>query len=126
MEVLEVAGKRIGFYISSKYSPEQSSFYTDESSSLQLGIMKYKAGGQVAPHFHQEQKKEVYQSQEIILIRNGSGLIKFFEGGEEILEKKLESGDLIFIESDISHSLETEDGAEIYLIKQGPYSPKSS
>jgi mannose-6-phosphate isomerase-like protein (cupin superfamily) len=118
---IEHNGKLIAMIIYASFSRKGIQFFTNDTSSQQLGYMNRPAGYVIAPHAHKSFSRTISESQEVLLIRSGKVRVDFFSLTEEFLESKIvEQGDVIFIASG-GHGFEILEDAEMIEVKQGPY-----
>lgn len=96
-------------------------FVTPPEFSQQLGFLKHPEGHRISPHTHNRVKREVINTQEVLIIREGK--VKVFLYTEErrfLRHLILETGDIILLAAG-GHGLEILENAEIVEVKQGPY-----
>jgi len=100
---------------------EGIAFFSAVQSPQQIGQMSRPAGFQVKPHRHNKVPREIFQTQEVLLIRSGKCVITLFNDDNSELQKiELESGDVIQLCRG-GHSLRVIENCDIVEIKQGPY-----
>lgn len=96
-------------------------FFTPDSFSQQLAYMNHPSGKIIERHFHNEVKREVHYTQEVLVIKRGSLKVDFYNKSLEYLESTiLNAGDIILL-SDGGHGFEVLEDLEMYEIKQGPF-----
>ena len=96
-------------------------FFTPPEFTQQLGFMKHPAGHRIAPHTHNDVKREVIRTQEVLIIRKGRVKILLFTDDRKFLcDRILEAGDVILLASG-GHGVDIIKDAEIIEVKQGPY-----
>jgi hypothetical protein len=115
-------GKVLCHIIRNSYSPSGTEFYTPESYSQQLGIIKYPKEGKIKPHYHNELVREVFYTQEVLVIRKGSVRVDLYNNSTLDFHSSviLNQGDTILLASG-GHGFEMLDDCEMLEIKQGPY-----
>lgn len=101
------------------------SFFSENELSLQLGYMEKKKGDIIQPHLHLKQKREIYDTQEVLYLRKGDLTINFFDENMFLFHKER-----IYMESFIhlikgGHGFEIHENSYIFEVKQGPYLKKS-
>jgi hypothetical protein len=104
------------------YSPSKTEFYTPENYSQQLGIIKYPSGGNIKPHFHNKVTREVFFTQEVLVIRKGKVKVNLFSNQslDFVTSVILNEGDTILLASG-GHGFEMMEDTEMLEVKQGPY-----
>jgi len=96
-------------------------FFTSNDSSQQLAYMSYPKGKIIQSHIHNQHKRTIHSTKEILFIRNGKIRVDFYTNKQEYLESRdLYAGDIIFL-SDGGHGFEFLEDAQIFEVKQGPY-----
>ena len=101
------------------------SFFSENELSLQLGYMEKKKGDIIQPHLHLKQKREIYDTQEVLYLRKGDLTINFYDENMFFFHKER-----IYTESFIhlikgGHGFEIHENSYIFEVKQGPYLEKS-
>jgi hypothetical protein len=109
--------------IRGNYSPATTEFFTPDNYSQQLGIIKYPEGGAIKPHFHNKLAREVFFTQEVLVIRKGKVKVNLYNNQSLsfLTSVVLNSGDTILLASG-GHGFEMLEDTEMLEIKQGPYS----
>ncbi len=98
------------------------SFFSNENDFIQVGIWGYDSGKKLKAHIHNEVKREVNWTQEVLFVKKGKLLaIIFNTKGEKISEIEVNSGDIIILLRG-GHGYEIlESGTQVLEIKNGPY-----
>ncbi len=114
-------GKLLGIIISNKYNEPGIHFFTPDDFSQQLAFMKHPSGKIIQPHVHNEVKREVHFTKEVLFIRRGKLRIDFYTDEQNYIESHLlETGDVILL-SEGGHGFELLEETEMIEVKQGPY-----
>lgn len=104
----------------SKYKTE---FLTDDSQSIQVGILYRQAGTVVQPHQHLPVQKQVVGTQEVLIIKSGHVVVDIYDlSGNFVSAKPLRTGD-IYIQYCGGHAFHFITDVQFVEIKQGPYTP---
>lgn len=113
--------KIIALVFSKKIKADGVKFLTPNNYPLQIGLMEYKEGKYVAPHYHPRRKSHVVNTQEFLYIEKGSADIVIFTKKWKIKKKlRLTKGDsILFV--DCGHSVEMNKNCRVIEVKQGPY-----
>lgn len=108
--------------IRASYQPAATEFFTPNTYSQQLGIIKYAQGGKIKPHFHNKVMREVFYTQEVLVIRRGKVRVNLFstDGFEYVTSIELSQGDTILLATG-GHGFEMLEDSEMLEVKQGPY-----
>jgi mannose-6-phosphate isomerase-like protein (cupin superfamily) len=111
----------LGIHISASYKAEGIQFFTDNTSSQQLGYMNRPQGYVIKPHRHNLVGREVHLTQEVLFIKSGKVRVDFYDNEQNYLESRiLAQGDVILL-ADGGHGFEMLEPSEIIEVKQGPY-----
>jgi mannose-6-phosphate isomerase-like protein (cupin superfamily) len=112
----------IALILRSNHRQEGIEFLTPDSFSQQLAYMNRPAGYKISPHVHNEVRREVFFTQEVLIVRKGRVKIDFFSDDRKFLESRIvQTGDVILLASG-GHGLEMLEQTEMIEVKQGPYS----
>lgn len=96
-------------------------FFTPDSFSQQLAYMKHPQGKNIKPHIHKQVRREVFYTQEVLLIKKGKLRVDFYNDHQEYLESRvLKAGDVILLIKG-GHGFEVLEELEMIEVKQGPY-----
>jgi hypothetical protein len=112
----------LAIIVRSNYSAEGITFFTPDNFSQQVGYMNRPARYKIKPHFHNKIRREVFNTQEVLLIKRGQIRIDLYNSNLTFCESAiLNAGDVILLVSG-GHGIEMIKSSEIIEIKQGPYS----
>jgi mannose-6-phosphate isomerase-like protein (cupin superfamily) len=121
MRRIEFNGEVYAIIISNSYCKEGVEFFTPDSYSQQLAYMNHPKGHEVQPHIHNEIAREVFYTQETLVIRKGKVKVDFYNNEKEYLASEvIESGDVILLVSG-GHGFKMLEPTQMIEIKQGPY-----
>jgi hypothetical protein len=114
-------GIEYAIIIRNNYHSEGLSFFTKNEASMQLGYMKRPRGEVIQAHQHPVHKREVYDTQEVLIIKSGILKVDIFNNNNKLVSsKELVSGDIILLSKGY-HSFEMIETVEMIEVKQGPY-----
>jgi hypothetical protein len=112
----------LAIIIRADYHADGIQFFTPANFSQQLGYMHRPAGFKIEPHLHNEVRREVLLTQEVLIVRNGRLKVNFYDCKRNYAtSRELTGGDVILLASG-GHGFEVIEQAEILEVKQGPYS----
>ncbi len=121
MEKISHNGKIIALIIYAEDSIPGVTFFTPPEFTQQLGFLRHPAGHHISPHTHNDVKREVIRTQEVLIIRKGKVKILLFTDDRKFFcDRILASGDVILLASG-GHGVDILEDAEIIEVKQGPY-----
>lgn len=111
----------LALIISSDFSKPGIHFFTPNSFSQQLAYMKHPTGKTIQPHVHNPVRREVFYTQEVLLIKKGKLRVDFYTQEQQYLESRvLEAGDIILL-IEGGHGFEVLEELEMIEVKQGPF-----
>ncbi len=121
-KIFDHHGNCLAIVIKAEYTVERTEFFSNPEYSQQLGIIRYPQGGKIKPHYHNELARQVFFTQEVLVIRKGSVKVDLYNSALEwISDVLLTKGDVIFLIAG-GHGFEMIEDCEMLEIKQGPYS----
>lgn len=107
--------------VRNSYSKPGITFVTPDDYSQQLAYMHHPKGHIILPHVHNEVKREVLYTKEVLVIKSGRLRCDFYSEAKTY-EKSvvIETGDVILLVSG-GHGFECLEEVEMLEVKQGPY-----
>lgn len=124
-EEIRYEGEMYALVVRKNFSGKGLTFFTPDEFSQQLAFMNHPKGHIIDPHIHNEVKREVSYTQEVLFIRKGILRVVFFnENKEPFLERELYEGDVLLLVKG-GHGFEMLEECEIFEVKQGPYAGDS-
>lgn len=118
---IEHDGTLFATIVDSSFSEPGVSFITPNSSSLQLGFIAQPEGKSIKAHYHRPTTRELYFTNEVLIIRKGKLRVDFYNEERIYLESYiLKTGDIILLEAG-GHGFEVLEEVDIIEVKQGPY-----
>lgn len=107
--------------VRNNYSQEGITFVTPNDYSQQLAYMHHPKGHVILPHIHNEVKREVLYTKEVLIIKKGKLRCDFYTEDRQY-EKSVVvgKGDVILLVSG-GHGFECIEEVEMFEVKQGPY-----
>ena len=119
--ICDDAGKTLAIVIKHDFDEKGITFCTPDDYSQQLAYMHHPEGHVILPHVHNEVKREVLYTKEVLVIKKGRLRCDFYTDDQEYIKSiELESGDVILLASG-GHGFVCLEETEMYEIKQGPY-----
>ena len=117
-----------GDLLLAKYVPEKQAwggglnFFSEDEEFIQVGTWGYDFGKNLKAHIHNEVKREVLWTQEVLYVRKGKIRADIFSTKRKKLKSILVGeGDIILLLRG-AHGYEIlEDGTQVLEIKNGPY-----
>jgi len=121
IEEIKHNGEILSIIIKSDFKSDGVKFFTPDSFSQQLAYISHGKGKIIEPHIHNEVKRDVKFTQEVLVIKSGKLKVDFYSSNKIYLEsRELSQGDVILLASG-GHGFEALEDLEMIEIKQGPY-----
>lgn len=97
-------------------------FYSQNDDFIQVGVWGYGTGKELKAHIHNEVKREVLWTQEVLFVRTGKLQATIFDTSEKkVAELEVNAGDIIILLRG-GHGYDIlEEGTQVLEIKNGPY-----
>lgn len=96
-------------------------FVTPDDYSQQLAYMHHPKGHVILPHIHNEVKREIFYTREVLVMKSGVLRCDFYSDNKEYLKSiTIYTGDIILLVSG-GHGFECLEETRMIEIKQGPY-----
>lgn len=113
--------KFLSVIIRANYKADGIEFFTPDDFSQQLAYMNRKKEYVIPPHTHNEVKRDISLTQEVLFIKSGKVRVDFYDDNRVYLKScVLEKGDVILLAAG-GHGFEMLEDSEIIEVKQGPY-----
>lgn len=107
--------------ISANFKQPGIHFFTPNTLSQQVAYMRHPVGKHIQPHVHNPVPREVFYTQEVLLIKRGKLRVDFYTNQQDYLESYiLNAGDVILLVQG-GHGFEVLEELEMIEVKQGPY-----
>lgn len=98
------------------------SFFSQDQDFIQVGSWGYDAEKKLLPHIHNEVKREVLWTQEVIYVRKGRIMAHIFDTKEQKIEDVVVSeGDVIILLRGGHGYTIMDNGTQVLEVKNGPY-----
>ncbi len=121
LNVKDPAGETLALILKNDFDTEGINFLTPNDYSQQLAYMHHKKGHIILPHVHNEVKREIFYTKEVLVIKKGKLRCDFYTDEKEYLKSViLSDGDIILLVSG-GHGFECLEETVMVEIKQGPY-----
>lgn len=121
MEVIKHQDKTLAMIVRADYQAEGISFFTPAEYSQQLAYMHHPKDHEIIPHVHNRVKREVYYTNEVLVIKKGTLECDFYTEEKEYIQSCiLQDGDILLLVAG-GHGFRCLSEVEFIEIKQGPY-----
>lgn len=103
------------------FSNPGPNFFTPGEFSQQLGMLIHPKGKVVKRHRHKLVKREIFRTQEVLVLLEGKIRVELFDDdGEKIKTLLMKPGDAILLARG-GHKVNVLESAKMIEVKQGPY-----
>lgn len=121
IETIKNKNNILAIIIHKDYKKEGIEFFTPVDLPQQVGFISHKKGKIIEAHTHKIIKREIYLTQEVLIIRKGKIKVDFYDSNKKYCDfRVLQGGDVIAITGG-GHGYEVLKDVEMVEIKQGPY-----
>jgi hypothetical protein len=121
IEIIQDSYGLIATIIRRQYKAQGLKFITTPDCPQQLAYMSHSKGKHIDAHWHPDQKREIYKTQEVLIIREGSVRVDLYDQDQKyICSKVLQNGDVLFLASG-GHGFEVLEDLDMVEVKTGPY-----
>lgn len=111
----------LAIIIRNSFTQPGVSFFTPNDYSQQLAYMQHPKGKHIHSHIHNEVKRSVYKTQEVLFIRKGKLRVDLYGEDKSYLQSHiLYAGDVVLLIAG-GHGFEVLEDVEMIEVKQGPY-----
>ena len=115
-------GEELAIIVRNDFTADGIHFFTNPTYSQQMAFMKHKKGHEIHAHSHNEVKRTVRKTNEVLFVRKGTLKVTIYDHNrDKVCDRNLDKGDLILLIAG-GHGFEVLDDAEFFEVKQGPYS----
>ncbi|MEA4907966.1 MAG: hypothetical protein VB089_10100 [Anaerolineaceae bacterium] len=116
-----VDGLLLAILIPRDHNEDGLHFVTPDDFPQQMAYMHHPAGKLIQPHMHCNQPKQIYVTQEVLVLKRGRLRVDFYDADQNyLLSRVVEAGDIILLAYG-GHGFCVLDEVEMIEIKQGPY-----
>lgn len=120
-EFHDSSGKTVAIHFRGRLDAEGVYFPLPPENSFQIGFMKRSPSSPASPHFHAPQTRTVFDTQELLIVMQGSMTVNLFDSdGQTIDSLNVEAPDLILLCGG-GHGVTFSEDCNVIEIKQGPY-----
>ncbi len=96
-------------------------FLTPDDYPMQMAYMHHKKGHEVVPHVHNNVKRAICHTSEVLVIKSGALRCDFYSDEKKYIKSVvINTGDIILLVAG-GHGFECLQETEMIEIKQGPY-----
>ena len=121
IEYIRSENLELAVIIRAAYQSNGIEFFTPSTYSQQLGYMNHPRGYIIQAHIHNELKREVFFTKEVLFVKSGKVRVDFYDEEQKYLKSNiLNQGDVILLAYG-GHGFEVLEDCEMIEVKQGPY-----
>ena len=119
----EVLIATVIYWTANDYLKSKTEFVTDESRSIQVGILHRPEDTFIKAHQHLPTQKVVSGCQEVLIIKSGMVKVSVFDHLHNHLQDLTLSAGDVFIQYHGGHSFHFQTDTQFIEVKQGPFTP---
>jgi hypothetical protein len=121
IEWIQNGEQGLAIIIPNNYEPKNSEFITPNNYKQQVGLIVYPKDGIIVPHIHQELKRNLTGTSEVLFLKKGHCWVDFYLLDKSLFcSRELATGDLILLISG-GHGFRMIEDTVFLEVKQGPY-----
>jgi cupin fold WbuC family metalloprotein len=114
-------GEIFALVLRKEFSRPGPHFFTPGEFSQQLGLLVHPKGRVVKRHRHKLVKREIFRTQEVLVLLEGKIRVELFDDdGAKLKSVRMKGGDSILLARG-GHKVTVLENAKIIEVKQGPY-----
>ena len=114
-------GELLAIFIPGNYTPDAVEFITEPKNTFQVAIMKRSPKTPAIAHFHNNLNRNIVGTQEYLLVRKGTAIVKLLDFTGKILEEvQLNLNDSVLLVAG-GHEISFSEDCVLLEVKQGPY-----
>jgi len=111
----------IAIIVAQAHNAPSTEFVTSSDLNLQVGFIKYPAGGVIQPHVHRPIERHIVGTGEVLLVRSGRMEVSLYDDDRRLVAQRvLSEGDLLVLVSG-GHGFRMLEDTVLLEVKQGPY-----
>jgi mannose-6-phosphate isomerase-like protein (cupin superfamily) len=118
---IDYQGEPLALVVFHSLQPDGVRFLTPDDSSLQLAYISHPTGKSIAPHLHNEVRREITRTQECFVIKKGKVRVDFFNNAKQHVESQILTAGDVLLQISGGHGFEVLENLEMIEVKQGPY-----
>jgi hypothetical protein len=117
----DTCGGLLALIVRGSFNKPGVTFFTESGLSQQFAYMRHPAGKKIDGHYHTPVSRNVFYTQEILILKRGKLRVDFFDDQQAYLSSRtLEAGDVLLLIRG-GHGFEVIEELEMIEVKQGPY-----
>jgi mannose-6-phosphate isomerase-like protein (cupin superfamily) len=121
IETISSEQKLLAIIVPHDYAATGVNFITPHNLSQQLAYIQHPTGKMIEPHRHNRIAREVYYTQEVLVLKRGRLKVDFYDDDQRYVQSRiLQAGDVILLAGG-GHGFEVLEEIEMIEVKQGPY-----
>jgi len=121
LEIVKEKNQVFAIIVRKEFNQPGVNFFTPDEFSQQLGTLIHKKGKKVQRHRHKLIKREIFRTQEVLVLMEGKMKVDLYnDTGKMLKSVVLTSGSTILLARG-GHRIEVLEDSKIIEVKQGPY-----
>jgi hypothetical protein len=121
VEVIVHGGRVFAYLVRASANSDRTRFLTTDDLDFQLGMIVYKEGEGVIPHFHRPVNRITAGTMEAVMVRSGQCDVDLYDENQaRIASRTMKPGDLVLLVHG-GHGFRMSKDTVLLEVKQGPY-----
>jgi len=113
--------KPLAYILRGHMNPTETNFVTPPEFNFQVGFIVYPSGGKIPRHIHRQIERQINQTSELLVVKEGRCEIDFYNDERDLVAtKELSAGDIMLMISG-GHGFRMLEDTVFLEVKQGPY-----
>jgi mannose-6-phosphate isomerase-like protein (cupin superfamily) len=107
--------------IRASFTPDKTTFITDNSFNQQVGFVVYPTGGEIVRHIHKPIERHITGTAEVLVVRQGRCIMDIYNNDHALIAShELCTGDVMLMVNG-GHGFRILEDTTLVEVKQGPY-----
>jgi hypothetical protein len=121
METICDAGVVLAYVLRQSAPPNQTTYWTPDEATLQVGHVVYPAGSEIPRHAHLPVSRSIVGTGEVLLVQRGRCEVDIYNDDRQVVAtRELHVGDILVAVTG-GHGFRVLEDTVLLEVKQGPY-----
>lgn len=121
LEIVQEENQVFAIIVRKEFDQPGVNFFTPGEFSQQLGVLIHKKGKKVKRHRHKLIKREIFSTQEVLVLIEGKMKVDLYNDKGKILKSVVLTPGSTILLARGGHRIEVLEDSKIIEVKQGPY-----
>ncbi len=121
VEYITDQGEPLAYIVRAELNPAQTTFVTPPEFTQQIGLVVYRAGGEIARHVHKPLERHIVGTSEALVVKAGRCEVDIYNDERRLMAtRELRQGDILIMVNG-GHGFRMLEDTVFLEVKQGPY-----